>query len=72
MILLALAIAVASPAKLVIVYGEQPPTVVNYASLARCETAKRKLLDQASKEETVGATIERGGIYRIRAYCIPG
>jgi hypothetical protein len=60
-------LAAAVVAKLVIIYAGQPPTVVDYPTLARCEAAKRALLEQAKAEQTIG-----DGIYRVKAYCIPG
>jgi hypothetical protein len=72
---IALAAVVASqPANLVIVYGTNPPTVVRYSSLDRCERAKRALLEQAEQQGVNQGSATSGmiDIHRgIAAYCIP-
>lgn len=73
-VLLALGAAtVSNSANLVLVYLGHPPTVVEYRSLARCERAKKALLDQAEQQGVNQGTVASGKVIRrdVEAYCIP-
>lgn len=73
--MLALAALLLGPAKLVILYGQAPPTVVSYPSMERCERARRALLAQAERHDPSQERLPSGTlvIHRgVSAYCIPG
>lgn len=65
-------------AKLIIVQGSQPPTVIDYRSMARCEAAKIALLRQSfdpmagKVEEIKGGGMLLHPPQQFSAYCIPG
>lgn len=62
----------AAVAKLIILYANQPPTVINYPTMARCEAAKRTLLEQAHEGRTIADRVSPQAVYQVKAYCIPG
>lgn len=75
MILLALALAAAEPAKLIIVYGDATPAVVPYPSMSRCERARQSLVAQAEKRDPSRQTLPSGIVVirrGVAAYCVPG
>lgn len=72
-------IAAAAPAKLVIMMSDHS-TVIDYATMERCERARAALLSQIEQEsmsrEDAAELERRLGrpvlVQRPRAYCIPG
>lgn len=73
MILVALALAAASvgPAKLVILNGESGVAITDFASMARCEAARREMIAKMLKGEVLanGQIMLRHG---VSLFCIPG
>lgn len=72
MLLWATLIAVSQPAKLVIINGDAPATVVDYPSMRKCEEAAGVLLAAAKANERPLPPNVVAIRRRIGAYCIPG
>ena len=75
--MLLLLLAAAAPAKLVIVNANQPPAIVSYPSMERCERARAALMRQAYNpnagkvEQVPGGGLIMNPPQQLKAYCIP-